>query len=195
MKRLMTLLLALTLSAVLFSTVQPAAASWAGIEYFYNFSDSLKPFRVYSDHSTPSNMDIVALTLSHDCYVGDLLGGVEGVDNSCALLTNNHSARIVTLMAPLTGHGIMINVDFIARDLGGCERCAPVVYVGSGKPEGIGSFQMVGPPLTTGWTASSYRAFLASPDPVIALGIVNLDDGKGLQHAGIDNVRVKFLDD
>ena len=30
MKRLMTLLLALTLPAVLFSTVQPAAASWAG---------------------------------------------------------------------------------------------------------------------------------------------------------------------
>ena len=195
MKRLMTLLLALTLPAVLFSTVQPAAASWAGIEYFYNFNDSLKPFRFYSDHSAPSTTDTVALTLSHDCYMGDLLGGVEGVDNSCVLLTNNHSARIVGLMAQLTGHGIMINVDFIARDLGGCERCAPVVYVGSGKPEGIGGFQMVGPPLTTEWSSSSYRAFLDDSNPVIAVGIVNLDDGKAMQHAGIDNVRVKFLDD
>ena len=59
MKRLMTLLLALTLPAVLFSTVQPAAASWAGIEYFYNFNDSLKPFRFYSDHSAPSTTDTV----------------------------------------------------------------------------------------------------------------------------------------
>jgi hypothetical protein len=70
-----------------------------------------------------------------------------------------------------------------------------MVYAGSGKPIGVDSFQQVGPLLSQTWTHYGYRAFLASPDPVIALGIVNLDDGKGLQHAGIDNVRVKFLDD
>jgi hypothetical protein len=36
---------------------------------------------------------------------------------------------------------------------------------------------------------------LDGASPVIAVGIVNLDDGKAMQHAGIDNLRVRFLDD
>jgi hypothetical protein len=36
---------------------------------------------------------------------------------------------------------------------------------------------------------------LDDANPVLAVGIVNLDDGKAVQHAGIDNLRVRFLDD
>ena len=195
MKRLMTLFLALTLAAVVFGPGQRAAASWGGIEYFYDFNVSLAPFQLFADNALPSTTDAVSLHLSHSCYAGDSAVGGDGLDNGCALLTNNHTARFVTMMAPLWGHGTGINVGFTARDLGGCARCAPIVYVGSGKPLDIGSFQMVGPPLTGQWTYYEYTALLDGASPVIAVGIVNLDDGRAMQHAGIDNLRVRFLDD
>jgi len=97
-------------------------------------------------------------------------------------------------MAPLKGQGITIHVDFIARDLGGCARCAPIAYAGSAQPKGIGNFQMVGAPLTPQWTHYTYRALLDGANPVIAVGFVNLDGGRAMQHAGIDNLRVQFLD-
>jgi hypothetical protein len=92
-------------------------------------------------------------------------------------------------------------MDFVARNVEDCWRCMVIVHAGSGKPQGLDSFQIVGPQLSTQWTDYGYRALLAGPNPVIAVGILEVGDaasGDGLIHDGhraiIDNLRVQFSD-
>jgi hypothetical protein len=88
-----------------------------------------------------------------------------------------------------------VRVEFVARDLQTCGRCAMIVYAGRGKPQGIGSFQKVGDVLDAQWQYYRYQDLLDGPNPVVAVGILNMDDSKDMQVAGIDNLRVTFLDD
>lgn len=180
MKRMTTLLLAVTIAGVMFSTVQPAVA--AGIEYFYPFNDTVKPFQPIAD--PPGTVDGQTLTVNPSCYEGD------GLDNGCAQLFNSHGAALVAMMTQFKGSRVMVHVEFIARDLSNCGRCAIIVYSGSNKPQGIDGFQKVGPVLTRQWQYYQYQALLASNNPVVAVGILNLDATKDKQVAGIDNLRV-----
>lgn len=195
MKRMMTLLLALGVAALAFSPLQRAAA--APTEYFYDFDTTLAPFQLFSD-SLASNVDGGALALSRSCAgrgttpIPTLSAAIDG----CAMLTNATGANFVTMLTQLKGDGIPVNLDLVARDLGGCAHCSIIIYAGSGKPQGIGSFQMVGPLLSSQWTRYGYRALLDGPNPVIAVGIMNVADGLTtvVQHAGIDDLRVQLLD-
>jgi hypothetical protein len=188
-------LMVLAVLALVFGQVRPAAA--ARSEQFYNFNDTTDPFQPLAD--APGNVDAQTLLLSHDCSIGesiaDALGSAAGLNNGCAMLTNIHGARFVILMAPLKVSGIEVRVEFIARDLKTCGRCAMIVYTGSGKPQGIAGFQKVGPVLDSAWQAYAYQERLDGPNPVVAVGILNMDDSKDMQVAGIDNLRVTFLDD
>ncbi len=188
-------LMVLAVLALVFAQARPAAAAWS--EQFYDFNYTTDPFQALAD--APGNVDAQTLLLHHDCYVGDrirsALGSPAGRDNGCAMLTNSHGARFVSLMAPLKGSGIEVRVEFIARDLKTCERCAMIAYAGSGKPQGIGSFQKVGAVLDPQWQYYRYQVLLDGSNPVVAVGILNLDDSKDMQVAGIDNLRVTFLDD
>ena len=184
MKRMMALLWALSIPLMVFSAVQPAAA--ASFHYYFDFNNgSVKPFQPLADEI--GNMDSETLTATSNCNVG------EGLINSCAKLLNSHGASFVAMMAQLSGHGRVVEVDFIARDLGNCGRCAILGYVGIGKPEGIGSFQKVGPVLAPQWQSYHYQAMLTSSNPVVAVGIMNLDDLNDKQQGGIDNLEVTFL--
>jgi hypothetical protein len=194
MKRMMTIVLAFASLVLAFSNARPAAA-WS--EQFYDFNYTVDPFQAFAD--APGNVDAQTLLLGYDCYRSESLRGAlgrpPGQDNGCAMLTNSHGARFVGLLAPLKGSGIEARVEFVARDLKTCGRCAMIVYAGSGKPQGIGSFQKVGEVLSSHWQHYRYQILLDGSNPVVAVGILNLDDRKDRQVAGIDNLRVTFLDD
>lgn len=191
MKRLMTLLVALTILGVMASMARPAAA--AATDYFFDFNTTLEPFHALNIGPPTTNDN--ALTLGHDCFDGDLTAGLQGLDNACARLTNDNGASFVAMLGQVKGDGIAVRVQFLARDLGGCKRCAMIVYAGRDKPQGIGSFQKVGPVLTGEWAYYEYQVWLDGCDPNISVGIMNLDGTKGLQRAGIDNLHILILDD
>jgi hypothetical protein len=191
MKRLMTLLVALTILGVMASTVRPAAA--ANTAYFFDFNTTLEPFRGLTISPTSTRDQV--LTLGYDCFDGDLTSGPQGLDNGCARLTNSEGASFVAMLGQIKGEGIAVRVEFLARDLKGCARCAMIVYAGRDKPQGIGSFQKVGPVLTSEWAYYQYQVLLDGSDPVISVGIMNLDGTKSVQRAGIDNLHVSILDD
>jgi hypothetical protein len=195
MKRLMSVLAVLVVAGVMLSTVSPAAAT--PIEYFYDFNTSLAPFTGLGDPSFLTSVDDNILSLSSDCYVGERpLAGLTGKTNSCAMLTQARGARFAAMMAQLKGDGITVQMDFVARNVEDCWRCMVIVYAGSGKPQGLDSFQIVGPQLSTQWTDYGYRALLDGPNPVIAVGILEVGDGpvhEG-QRAIIDNLKVQFSD-
>jgi hypothetical protein len=203
MKRLMSLLVTLGVMGVMLSNGPLAAA--ASIEYFYDFNSTLAPFTGLADPSFLTSVDDNVLTLSKDCYVGESpLGGLDGMTNSCALLTKARGTRFAAMLTQLKGDGITVQMDFVARNLEDCWRCMVMVYAGSGKPQGLSSFQIVGPQLSTQWTEYGYRALLGGSDPVIAVGILEVGDsvgaapGDGLIHDGqraiIDNLKVQFSD-
>jgi len=194
MKRMMTFLVALATAAMLVSNAPPAAAAW--IEYFFDFDQSLTPFGTFLNTIPSEGMDSGALTLNPSCYVGQITGGLTGMNNGCAELTLGLDGSYVSLMAPLKGQGITINVEFDAHSLDNHGAVAAMVYAGAGKPSSLNSFQQVGPLLTQGWTHYGYRALLDGVNPVIAVGITRIGDGPSfVQHAGIDNLQVRFLDD
>ncbi len=185
MKRMTTLLLVLTIAGVMFSTVQPAVA--ATVEYFFTFNESVKPFQPIA-YPPDTTVESQTLTLNTNCYQGD------GLDNRCAQLFNNRGALFVAMLTQFKANRVLVNVEFIARDLSNCARCAIIVYSGSIKPNGIGGFQKVGPVLTRYWQYYQYQAVLALNNPVVAVGILNLDETKEKQMAGIDNLRVTLTD-
>jgi hypothetical protein len=190
MKRLTTWLLALTILGVMASTVRPAAA--ASAVYVFDFNNTLEPFHALT--FSPTSTSDQVLTLGRDCFDGELTAGLDGLDNGCARLTNGDGASFVAMLGQIKGDGIAVRVEFLARDLKGCGRCAVIVYAGRDKPQGIGSFQKVGPVLDREWAYYQYQVLLDGSDPVISVGLMNLDGTKGMQRAGIDNLRVSILD-
>jgi hypothetical protein len=194
MKRMLMFVVALVVAGVMVSNGPLAAAAQRG--YWFDFNKSLAPFAAYPSAAPSDATDALTLALSYSCYtsVSSTAGGV--VDNGCARVTLDLDASFVSLLAQLKGQGITINVEFDARDLDGRGAAAAMVYAGSGKPIGAGSFQQVGPLLSQTWTHYGYRALLDGNDPVVAVGITRVGDGPNrVQHAGIDNVRVTFLND
>jgi hypothetical protein len=193
MKRLMMLLVTLAVAGVMVSTGPLAVA--AATMYFFDFNNTLAPFQAFPSTGASDAVDSGGLALSPNCYVSQLNPSPTSRSNSCAQLTLGLEGAYATLMAPLKGHAITISVDFDARDLDGRGAAAVIVYAGSGKPAGVGSFQTVGPLLSTAWTHYGYQALLDGDNPVIAVGIRHVGDGPiFVQHAGIDNLRVRFLD-
>jgi hypothetical protein len=166
-----------------FSNVQPAAAA---TQYFFDFNNgTVKPFIAISDPS--GSPEAALLNYSNACYDSP------GLNNGCATLLNSKGATFVAMLAQFKGSGV-VRVDFVARDLGNCGRCAIIVYTGSGKPDGIGSFQKVGPVLDREWQHYKYVSLVSRISPVVAVGIMNLDFVAAKQMAGIDNLRVTMLD-
>jgi len=189
MKRMLMFVVALAVAGVMVSNGPLAAAASQG--YWFDFNKSLDPFTAYPSAAPSVTTDAVTLALSYSCY-----GPVGVVDNGCARVTLNLDESFISLMAQLRGQGITIDVQFDARDLDGRGATAAMVYAGSGKPAGAGSFQQVGPLLSQTWTHYGYRALLDGNDPVVAVGITRVGDGPNwVQHAGIDNVRVTFVND
>lgn len=195
MKRMMSLLVALGVMGVMLSNGPLAAA--APIEYFYDFNNSVAPFTGLADPSFLTSVNDNVLTLTKDCYVGESAADRSlDVVNSCAMLTQARGSRYAAMMAQLKGGGITVQLDFVARNVEDCWRCMVMVYAGSGKPQGISSYQLVGPMLSTQWTDYGYRALLDGPNPVIAVGILEVGDGPvhDGQRAVIDNLKVQFTD-
>jgi hypothetical protein len=203
MKRLMSLLVALVVAGVMMSTVSPAAAYT--IVHAFTFDKTLDPFQVISDSGDSSDTNQQQATINYACY--DIVtGGLTGVDNGCARVENRvdslQGVHYVALLAQLKGQGWMVTLDFAARDLDNCGQCGVIVYVGNAKPAGLGSFQAIGPVLGHEWTQYHYETWFGGSNPVVAVGVMNLTrsaaDGPPrpeVQHAGIDNLRVKLLDD
>ena len=203
MKRMMSFVIMLTIAGVMASSVQPAAA--LSIEHMFTFDKTLAPFQVISDSGTPSSVTAPQAMISYGCY--DIVtSGLGGMENGCARLENRvdsfQGVRYVALLAQLKGPAWVVKVDFAARDLGDCGQCGMIVYVGAGKPLGLRSFQAVGPVLSHEWTRYHYETWFGGSNPVVAVGMMNLtrgaaegSPGQQVQHAGIDNLRVRFMDD
>ena len=66
--------------------------------------------------------------------------------------------------------------------------------MGSAKPDSLGAFQKVGL-LTTRWATYTMQVPLYGPDPVVAVGLFNLDGVQYTQQMAVDNLSVQFLDD
>jgi hypothetical protein len=193
MKRMLMFVVALAVAGVMVTNGPLAAA--APIVYFFDFNKTLAPFETYPVTAPGDGQDTGALALNYRCYAPIDRPGVSGVTDGCARLTLRLDGSFISLLAPLKGQGRTISVDFSARDLDGRGATGIIVYAENGKPASVGNFQQVGPLLSTVWTHYGYQAMLTGNNPVVAIGITRVGDGPTwVQHAGIDNLRVRFLD-
>jgi hypothetical protein len=154
----------------------------------FDFEVSLEPFIAgASNHKYPGKR---ALRREAEAR-----GTRHPTDNWHAALTNTGS-DIIYMVAPVAGVGQALRVEFVARDLRDCERCAMVVYEGLTAPEGIAGFERVGDStLRAEWASFRWQRTINGQANYVAVGVLNLDRSTKLQRAAIDNLRITFLDD
>jgi hypothetical protein len=156
--------------------------------YYYDFEESLKSFQVGAVIGKAEAKYSLGLE-SDEGLLDDATWR-----NSYAALTNA-GADVVYMMAPHDGIGQAVRVQFLARDLKGCERCAIVVYAGQEKPNGIAGFQKVGELLQKEWGYYEYQTYINAEQTMVAVGIMNLDRTLDTQRAAIDRLHITFLGD
>ena len=189
MKRLSTLILALTLLALIVALARPAAAA-ALNDFFYDFNATLEPFEAGAADQSLVNDQTLRHEFERALAVSDSRTSVNGY----AALTNDTGTLAVYMMTDVHGVGQAVRIQLLAKDLDGCARCALIVYTGSAKPDGIAGFAKVDL-LKKSWNYYEYQAMIDTDDVVVAIGIMNLDQTNTVQRAGVDNMQITFLDD
>jgi hypothetical protein len=187
MKRMSAMMALLVLAL----SVSHAAATPARFETDYDFTLSVAP---WGAGAIPMSM-VTPVNLLHE--VEPIVGmGIAAPPpaNGYAALTNPNGAVASYMTVKAQGAGQLVRVNFQARDLYGCGRCAVIAYVSKGMPDSIIGFQKVGM-LKAAWGDYTLDVAGDAMDVVVAIGIYNLDMTKKLQRAGVDNVQIQFIGD
>ena len=172
------------LSMTFLSAPSPAAAAE---KYHYDFQKTYQPW-VPGAWLYPVTKDTLRVKYEKTAA---------GLNGFAALTVLSTDA--VWMLNAFEPTGNTVTVQFDARRLTATEYLVPIIYVGDGKPSGIGDFQKVGLTLDASWQTYTFETTLKAETIVVALGFMDLHDdpfGSLLSHQGaFDNVTVKISDE
>ncbi len=197
MKRMFILMLA----AALFASSLGASRAFAAVNahYYFGFDESVKPWTAGSS----------------DGYVskGTLTLGLEessarikpGGGNKYAMLANEYG-NVVWMKSTFVAPARNVRVEFLAKDIEGCEGCIALVYVGRNSPKVPGDFKASYNGIGEGWGYEGLDFTLDSDyfkgegignTMVVAIGFTNLDGDAYCpeqRQIAIDNLHITVSD-
>jgi|SRR5687768_2666700 len=132
MKRMSIVMLAAVLFASSFGASKALASEVA--HYYFGFDESVKP---WTAGSSDGYLDDGTLTLGFDENVARLR---PGNGNRYAVLANEHG-NVVWMKSTFVADARNVRVEFLAKNVEGCEGCIPIVYVGRNSPQYPGQFK------------------------------------------------------
>jgi hypothetical protein len=172
MRNIVISLLAVLMVAMFFASV--ARPEQVGADYYYNyyFASGLEPWTAgQSAEGGPGETLEVA---------------TESNGNGHALLSDS-GAGAAWMLASFGGREGRIRVKFEARNVEGCERCEPLLYIGNSKPASLEQFRSVGSALGSSW--QMYVLDLPAKAETVMVAIGYKGDHAG--SIGVDSISVK----
>jgi len=197
MKRMIILMLA----AALFASSLGASKAFAAVpaHYYFGFDESVKP---WTSASINGRVNKGTLTLGVEESSARLK---PGIGNKYAVLANEYGS-VVWMKSTFVTTGRNVKVEFLAKDIEGCEGCIAIVYVGRNSPQYPGEFKTTYNGLGETWGYEGLDFTLDSNylkgegignNMVVAIGFTTLE-GDGYcpdqRRIAIDNLHITVSD-